>query len=604
MTLHRLAPLLCLALAAPALAQDPPAAEVLVERLDMREARVADIARLLAETSELNVVVTPDAGQRVANLFLQRVPMRRAIETLCKVAGLWYREEAGILRIMTAEEYQKDLVVQRDPQVRVFTLLHPNAVAVAGSIRDLFGSRVQLSLGLTDALTQDSSLSGQGVNGSGADRFSDRLQGLQPGLLQGGNGGGSFGLGGTSSGTSGLDEQRAERLAPELTAEQLSRVRVEDGRATGDLEGLTEGRPSIAVTVNRRHNIVVVRTADEDALAQIERLVIDLDRPTPQVLLEMKILELRLGDGQRTGLDVDLVAGSTRPNLPTGEPTNPLLAGAASVAQQVLSAGNPPLAGGALVYQFLNEHVRVRLEALGREDRVSILATPMLLCANNETARIFIGEERPLVRNFQLQTITTNGVVTNQVVPTVDLRDIGNSLRIIPRINADRTVTLTIVQDVSTVNLGGAQLPVPGGAGGGVTIVDIDTVDTANLEGTVIAKDGLTLAVGGLIRKEMRDRQSGIPYLMDLPLIGWLFGETERVEEQRELLLLITPHVLMTPSEGQAKSRARLEALSLHPYHDLGDQAVQRYERSDAPGSDGYRLLIDDYLRPAAEPIR
>lgn len=597
--------LLLLLLATPALAQQ--GADGIIERLDLRDAHVADVARLLAETSELNIVVTPEAGQRSANLFLQKIPVRRAIETLCKVAGLWFREDAGILRIMTAEEYQKDLVVQREAEVRVFTLLHPNAAAVAGAIRDLFGGRVRFQLNgfdITDPFRDGTR------GGSNAGQFGTTVQNGGLNVIDGSGGAFGGGFAGSSQLFSGQQnqesgdeaERRAGRLAEDLTAEQLSRVREEGGRVTGDVDALTEGRPPIYVSVNRRHNLVVVRTADQDAMGRIERLVLELDRPTPQVLLEMKVLEVRLGDGQRTGLDVDLVEGPTRTNLPTGEPTNPLVQGAASVTESIIAAGNPPLAGGALVYQFLNEHVRVRLEALGTEDRIGVLATPLLLCANNEVSRIFIGEERPLVRSFQQQTVVTNGVTTTQVVPQVDLRDVGNTLQIIPSINADRTVTLTIVQDVSSVNVNGARLPVA--ANGNVTLVDVDTIDTANLRGTVIAKDGLTLAVGGLIRKELRDRQSGIPLLMDLPLVGWLFGETERVEEQRELILLITPHVLMTPVEGQAKSRARLEALSLHPYHDIGDAALQRYERDDVPGSEGYHLLLDDFLTPAPEPIR
>ena len=198
---------------------------------------------------------------------------------------------------------------------------------------------------------------------------------------------------------------------------------------------------------------------------------------------------------------------------------------------------------------------------------------------------------------------TIDGVAVDQVVPTVDLRDIGNTLRIVPRINADRTVTLTVIQDVSSVNLGGANLPVPNGDGG-ITNFAVDTVDTANLEGTVVARDGMTLAIGGLIRKEMIDRQSGIPYLMDLPLIGWLFGETVRAESHFELVLLITPHVLTTPAEGAAVSRARLEELSLHPYLDVGDRALQRYDRRDAPGAETYGRLIEDYLLPWNEPLR
>ncbi len=573
-----------------------------------REARLDEAVRLLSETTRVNVVCTLAAAERrLPSLLLQEVRVREAIETVCKLSDLWYREDGSVVRIMTAEEYRKDLVVQREPQTRAFTLLHPNAAAVAGAIRDLYGSRVLLSYGIAaEALGGPLANVGGGgqagaanpglasLGGSGAGRFSTTFSGI---LTAGGTSG-------AAGRTGGAEDARAERLAEGLTAEQLSRLEVQGGRATGDLAGLTEARPPIAVTVNRRQNVVVVRTGDEAALAAIERLILELDRPTPQVLLEVKVLELDLGDDFRAALDVDLISGPQRANgVATGEPTNPLVSGATTVAENLLAAGNAPFAGGALVYQFLNDHVRVRLEALETEGRLGVLATPLLLCANNEVARIFIGEERPLVRNFQLQSTTTNGVVNNQLVPSVDLRDVGNTLRLVPSINADRTVTLTIVQDVSSVNVGGATLPVPNGAGG-VSSFAVDTVSTANLEGTVVAKDGLTLAVGGLIRKEMVDRTSGIPYLMDLPLIGWLFGETVRAESHRELLLLITPHVLTTPAEGHERSRKRLEALSLHPYVDQGDRALQRYGLHDAPGAAEYGRLVEDYLLPWNEPIR
>ena len=111
----------------------------------------------------------------------------------------------------------------------------------------------------------------------------------------------------------------------------------------GDASGLVDGRPIIAVTVNRRQNLMVVRTADEQAMGQIERLVLELDRPTPQVLLEVKVLELDLGDDFRSSLDIDLVAGPDRTNLPTGEATNPLVQSAATVAITSSLSSNPSI---------------------------------------------------------------------------------------------------------------------------------------------------------------------------------------------------------------------------------------------------------------------
>ena len=92
------------ALALPAGAQDarradgPPAQPGLaVERLELKETRVSDALRFLAELADLNVVVTPAAGERTVSLFLRDVPARRALEAICKVSGLWYREDGGIL---------------------------------------------------------------------------------------------------------------------------------------------------------------------------------------------------------------------------------------------------------------------------------------------------------------------------------------------------------------------------------------------------------------------------------------------------------------------------------------------------------------------------
>ena len=60
--------------------------------------------------------------------------------------------------------------------------------------------------------------------------------------------------------------------------------------------------------------------------------------------------------------------------------------------------------------------------------------------------------------------------------------------------------------------------------------------------------------------------------------------------------------VLLTPAEGEARSRARIRALSLHPWNDLGDRALERHDRDDVPGSEDYRLLFEDWLLPVPQP--
>lgn len=658
-SLRRAAPLLCLALlAAPARAQEqaPPRLPPLqdergdpgpvVTRIELRDASVADAARLVAEVAGWNVVCTPEAGAYPVTVLIQGVPVRTALETLCKVTGLWYREDAGILRIMTAEQYRDDVVVRREAQTKVFTLLHPNAPSIAQAISDLYGGRVRISFGINDQfyLSQLAGGGGFGNNGgfggvgngglgngvgnvlggSGSGAFSTNLGGFGGGFGNGGFGSGGFGNGGLGDGAfgngalgngafgngngsngGGLNfERELARLDQRVTADQLSRLQVRDGQATGtESDEIAQGLPPVYVTVNRRNNLISVRTSDDRILGEIEALIVQLDRATPQVLLELKILEVQLSDGLNTAVDFSWLEDPVRANPADGLAPNPLT-GTAPALTNILGAGSGSiLPGSQLVYQYLNDHVRVRIQALGAEGRLTALATPLLMCANSEISRIFIGEERPLVRSVTAQTVTSVAGTNTVLVPQTELRDIGNSLRIVPLINADRTVSLTIIQDISSLNPGAATTFVPTDTGG-VEEVPIDTVSTTNLQGTVVAKDGLTLVVGGLIRKSYSDTRAGVPYLMDLPLVGWLFGSEDRDERQTEVILLITPHILTTPEEAEARSKARMEALSLHPYHDLGDAAVNRYDRSDVPGSADYRLLLEDYLLGAPEPIR
>lgn len=332
----------------------------------------------------------------------------------------------------------------------------------------------------------------------------------------------------------------------------------------GELQQVSAKEPPIYVTVNRQHNLIVVRTSDQKAMKEIEKLIMTLDRPTPQVLLEIKVLKLTLGDDWRSIFDMDLSEGPSSAGPPTSQPRNPLLGAAASAPKQIAALGNFSNEGGNLIYQFMSDNVRSRIQLLSQESRIESLATPHILCANNEVARIFVGQERPITRNFAVITDTTQGVVSQRVVPEVETRDIGTTLFITPRINADKTVTLNILQDTSTVTTDGAQIPVP--LTSGVTEVNVDVVNTSNLEGTVVVKNALTLALGGLIQTETSVTHQKVPFLGDLPLIGKLFRRDTDEKDRVETVLLVTPYVIMTPEDGKQISEERMKALSGHAY--------------------------------------
>ncbi len=577
---HHLLLLLLLLLPAAAGAQDAPfrGEEHRIKRIEFRGARITDAVRLIAEISGLNVVATEEAGKATVTLYLQGLTAGNAVETICKVAGLWYRRDADTqtFRVMSTKEFQKDHIVYRKNETRVFTLLHPNAIVIGQAIEDLFGDRVELSLGVEEEEALD--LPGGFGLGTGV-------------------GTGSIGTGllGTTGGTP--EQRRREqdryfrrsyergeyggrsesRVEAELTPDQIARLQ-ESGAAevTGDLlRGVDAGDPTIYVTVNRQHNLVVVRTSDDLAMKEISQLIVELDRPTPQVLLEMKILELQVGEGFQSIFDIQVTDGPSSSGPEDSQPANPLLPSALTAPRNVLGSGNFAVEPGTFVYQFLNDTVRARLQLLATERRVNTLATPLLLASNNRPARLFVGEERVLTTGVSTDVITpSDGATTTTIDPETEVRDIGNSLLITPKINADRTVTLFLVHDSSSVSPDSATIPVAT-ADGGVVPFPVDTVNTANVQATVVAKDGMTLAVGGLIRIELTDHEQKVPVLGDIPIIRFFFRKKVTDKSKAELILLITPRVLFTPAEADAVTRERVKALSSHPYRDAGDAAYE-----------------------------
>ena len=175
-----------------------------------------------------------------------------------------------------------------------------------------------------------------------------------------------------------------------------------------------------------------------------------------------------------------------------------------------------------------------------------------------------MGEERVLVTGINSGVVTpATGATTSVVEPETEVRDIGTSLIVLPKINADRSVTLSISQDQSEVISDSQQLPVSDG--GQVVEFNIDSVRTSNIQGTVVAQDGLTIAVGGLISDTTNIRERKVPGLCKLPVVGKVFRQYIDENIKTELILLITPHVITTPVEGQYQSEARLRALSDHP---------------------------------------
>ena len=168
-----------------------------------------------------------------------------------------------------------------------------------------------------------------------------------------------------------------------------------------------------------------------------------------------------------------------------------------------------------------------------------------------------------MVRSITSQTIA-NGETTITVPQTeIEFQDVGTLLLITPNINADRTVTLRLLQENSEIVEGGASIPIYSASDGGlVQNVPVDVVSSRSVTGTFVAKDEMAMAVGGLVKETESVQEKRIPFLGRIPLLGWLFRSTEKVKRRTELVVLIRPHVISTPADGEETSRRTLDGVS------------------------------------------
>jgi general secretion pathway protein D len=141
---------------------------------------------------------------------------------------------------------------------------------------------------------------------------------------------------------------------------------------------------------------------------------------------------------------------------------------------------------------------------------------------------------------------------------------VGQLLLVTPNINADRTVTLRIAEQRSRKVENGATIPIVD-VNGQLTNVQVDTLQRNTASGTIVAMDGLTVALGGLIEEEVRDFRQEVPIIGKLPVVGFFFRRQGTDRQRRETILLIRPYVFNTPCESAAISEELVRELSVHP---------------------------------------
>ena len=297
-------------------------------------------------------------------------------------------------------------------------------------------------------------------------------------------------------------------------------------------ESVSDGEGALlsgSVMVEERTNSLII-TAEEKYHQAVVSMLVELDKRSPQILLEAKVVEITLDQNSRMGLQWQQLLNVLPMAALTFSDPATFATGSTVVdnAQNVLSGSL-----GGINYALLDpKNYSLMVNLLASDSDARVLASPHLMASNNMEANLRIGDEIPVLKETRLDT-------NNQPIETYDREKVGLEVKLKPTIASNRDVTLDL--EISNSN-------VIAGAGGSGN--NQHTITERLVKTHVIIKDKHTLVISGLIRDDVSGGNSGVPELKDLPGVGPLFGSQQKQKKSTELLILITPYVILSEQEA------------------------------------------------------
>jgi len=377
---------------------------------------------------------------------------------------------------------------------------------------------------------------------SGSGRSS---RGRGGGLGGGGSSRGGFGNSGSGS-TSGLGNSQG------ATGYVLA------GGEPGDIF-----RQEVRIVADEVTNSLVILATKKD-YADIREVLRRLDVVPRQVLIEVLVAEVTLGDDMRFGVEwaisqqdrkrggvraIDRITGeSTNTNADSGTGSNTASTGSSlfdlGAAIGNRSADVVPLPGAGMFGIISdNRNFAAVVNAAAGKNKLKVLSAPHIMTADNHEAHILVGNEVPIVTTQSNATnVQTNG--NSNILQNIQYRDTGVILTVLPQVNSEGLVNMQIRQEVSQVasaTTGGIQSP---------------TFSTRESETTVVVQSSETIVIGGIIDDTVDRSRTGIPFLMDIPVVGRAFRVENDTVRRTELIVLLTPHVVRDRQESRSATQA------------------------------------------------
>jgi general secretion pathway protein D len=309
-------------------------------------------------------------------------------------------------------------------------------------------------------------------------------------------------------------------------------------RGEGDFEG------QVQVFPDKSSNSLIVYASQKD-FEMLKEIIQKFDQIKKQVYVEAVIMEVSVTKLRNLGVEL----ANLNPNSGVVGATNFGTIGNVAINGPGAVANSSGLLVGAATGTIASPFstggnildIKGLLQALEADSDVNVLSTPQILATNFQKARIVVGQNVP----FPVGTTTTPGGVIQQ---NIDRKDVGVSLEITPEVLEDKRVKLDIRQEISSV-VATAQ---------GVSQNLGPTTNKREATTSVIVGDEQTIVIGGLIRDDYVKTENKVPFLGDIPILGWLFKYQSRTLDKTNLMIFLTPHILRDPVQMTDLEREKL----------------------------------------------
>jgi type IV pilus secretin PilQ/predicted competence protein len=451
--------------------------------IDVREMNVVDVLKFFALKGNFNLVTSGSVQGRVT-MALKNVLIRDALDIALISNGLAYHVERSVVHVMSESEYKALYGRNFNDKniVEIIQLQYVRPEYVLTALENLKGSLGKI------VIDQDSGSVVLIDNPASVQRMKEVIAQI---------------------------EQPLETIVYSLQYAKVMDI-LEKFKARIDDNAVG------SVSADERGNKLIVKTYP-GRREEVEALVKSLDEPTKEVLIEARVLQISFKPEMDYGIDWNLDFRKSS--------YNPLqkLDFSTILLNEPSTSTNLRTNYGRVAYGDINiNSFDVAVRALKQVSSTRILSNPKILVTNNEEARIHVGDTVPYIIS------TTSGTGENAITSeSVEFVDVGLKLNVIPVINDDGFITMTLKPELSTVV---GQIA---SQGGGIPQVNKTLVET-----TVMVKDGMTVVLGGLKKDNKINSVKGIPLLMDLPLLGRLFKSDSESIESTEIVIFITPHIV------------------------------------------------------------